>query len=318
MSKYIIFVILIIITVIWVRQKMLKVINPLKNAFSNELKCKGEKCPAVEPIDLPPPNMSEWLPHVYDGEVAVYSCYLTNCMIRSIEKKTNIILPSGVRLLDSFKIEGGESNFCTIFETTSMKGLKTVWVNCRGSMESIDLEYDIETSSINIDDNQIRYGNVYIHSGFFKIYNMLLDRVRDVVLSEVDGGGNVVVAGHSLGGAVATLLGLQLSYYHTTVAVYSTASPRIGNSPWASLCNDHGGIWRIVNTVDLIPTLPLSVTPVKNTLQFYEHGGKLVTFTSNWFSLINNHVIANYFENLYLNHLDTHIKTSSQNGTKKN
>lgn len=70
---------------------------------------------------------------------------------------------------------------------------------------------------------------------------------------------SLTISGHSLGGALASLLALDVSVNTDfTPAVYTYASPRIGDPQFVSLYN-HAvpNTVRIANRVDLVPKLPL-------------------------------------------------------------
>ena len=65
------------------------------------------------------------------------------------------------------------------------------------------------------------------------------------------------VAGYSLGGALATLLGMVLAYHNIPVEVYTFASPMVGNAEFVKMYNTlvHN-TYRIVNSPDIVPRLP--------------------------------------------------------------
>jgi len=74
---------------------------------------------------------------------------------------------------------------------------------------------------------------------------------------------HVYVTGHSLGGALATLLALELSSSQMAkngvifVTMYNFGSPRVGNRRFAEVYNAKvKDSWRIVNHRDIIPTVP--------------------------------------------------------------
>jgi len=61
-------------------------------------------------------------------------------------------------------------------------------------------------------------------------------------------------------------------------------------------------LYRIVNTSDVAPTFPVSVSPNFDDPEnpfIYDHCGNAVYFTDNWKSLVNNHTLA-----VYVNWLD--------------
>jgi pimeloyl-ACP methyl ester carboxylesterase len=70
---------------------------------------------------------------------------------------------------------------------------------------------------------------------------------------------SVTICGHSLGGALATLLALDVAAntVFNEPAVYSYGSPRTGDSLFASTYNQVvKNSYRIANRLDIVPTLP--------------------------------------------------------------
>jgi len=71
---------------------------------------------------------------------------------------------------------------------------------------------------------------------------------------------SLTICGHSLGGALATLLALDVAAHtsFTTPVVYTYASPRTGDSSFVMMY-DHvvPNTFRVANRVDLVPKLPL-------------------------------------------------------------
>ncbi len=86
----------------------------------------------------------------------------------------------------------------------------------------------------------------------------------------------VKVTGHSLGGALATLCALDIAYNFKpnfkSISMYSLASPRVADA-WSQINPGSAGTfvsnyqqyvpdsYRIVNTLDTVPTLPYPLTP---------------------------------------------------------
>ena len=84
--------------------------------------------------------------------------------------------------------------------------------------------------------------------------------------------------------------------------VYNFASPRVGNPDFCDIINTTLPVYRIVNTADIIPTLPPSVSPnfLNNEKPYiYKHCGIGKYFTDNWSSLLNNHLMNVYNNSLY-------------------
>ncbi|CAL5016006.1 unnamed protein product [Urochloa decumbens] len=114
---------------------------------------------------------------------------------------------------------------------------------------------------------------IQVHSGFLGAYDSVKNRIMALIKHAVgyqdeDDAENiprwhVYVTGHSLGGALATLLALELSSSQMAkngvifVTMYNFGSPRVGNRRFAEVYNAKvKDSWRIVNHRDIIPTVP--------------------------------------------------------------
>ncbi|XP_042403408.1 uncharacterized protein LOC121992867 isoform X1 [Zingiber officinale] len=113
---------------------------------------------------------------------------------------------------------------------------------------------------------------VQVHSGFLSAYDSVKNRIMMLIKLSIDPEPEddlsiptweVYVTGHSLGGALATLLALELSLSQMaklgklSVTMYNFGSPRVGNRRFAELYNEKvKDSWRVVNHRDIIPTVP--------------------------------------------------------------
>lgn len=113
---------------------------------------------------------------------------------------------------------------------------------------------------------------VQVHSGFRSAYDSVRPRLISVIKKAIgfidDASGpqfkwHVYCTGHSLGGALATLLALELSSSQLakigaiSVTMYNFGSPRVGNRKFAEVYNEKvKDSWRVVNHRDIIPTVP--------------------------------------------------------------
>ena len=125
---------------------------------------------------------------------------------------------------------------------------------------------------------------------------LMYESMRDDILSSLSSVINsttlVYCIGHSLGGVLASLCFLDIITNKTEVQVvlYSFGSPRNGNIEFAKVITDTQRAFRVINTEDIIPALPLPV--MKKGTVFYEHYGSVVSFTLNLKNLGDNHTIA--------------------------
>jgi predicted lipase len=119
------------------------------------------------------------------------------------------------------------------------------------------------------------YSNGRVHSGFFDRFNEIKDKTV-IFLREAQKElpkGDIIISGHSMGGAVATLFGSYIKS-HLNIdpeAIYTYGSPRVGDETFAKYVDSQFGdkLIRIMNEWDMVTDLP----PV---LLKYRHTGKLV------------------------------------------
>ena len=109
---------------------------------------------------------------------------------------------------------------------------------------------------------------IEVHYGFIEAYTS----VRDAVLQAAKDTPHkeVVLVGHSLGGALATLAGLDIAENvpGKDVSVYTFGSPKVGNAAFVDAYSPRvPNTYRIVNDADLIPHIPVGD---------YYHVGKLL------------------------------------------
>jgi len=139
----------------------------------------------------------------------------------------------------------------------------------------------------NSDVDQVNHSYGKVHSGFEKLYNQMAGTIGSTVAKNT--GFKIVVAGHSLGGSLATLAAFSLSAFNPTL--YTFASPRVGDTDFAK--NFNGAVPnanRIINTEDIVPTLPLPVCADTE----YCHAGKPICFTFNSGTIVGNHSMDLY------------------------
>jgi hypothetical protein len=102
-----------------------------------------------------------------------------------------------------------------------------------------------------------------VHRGFDQAYNSVKTQVRSSVkfLLETFPEAQVLVTGHSSGGALATLAAVDLKRLHHSVHIqlYTFGSPRVGNRAFAKYVYTLfplGAIYRVVNAGDLVLHVP--------------------------------------------------------------
>ncbi|OOF60301.1 lipase family protein [Rodentibacter sp. Ppn85] len=124
----------------------------------------------------------------------------------------------------------------------------------RGTQEIKDFEIDADALQMKPD-----YGiKGEVHKGFYTQANKIIstlsftdftDKIREM-------NKELYVTGHSLGGAVATILSAYLVEQGFKPLLYTFGSPRVGNTVFAKYYSDKFTHFRHVNDFDIVPVLP--------------------------------------------------------------
>ena len=103
-----------------------------------------------------------------------------------------------------------------------------------------------------------------VHAGFKGELDKLYPDITRWIRSFGDQ--KLVVTGHSLGAAMATLFAARVNHRQGDVVLYTYGSPRVGNKLWAEQFKDIE-VYRFVNTNDVVCRVP--------PFGFYTHVGKM-------------------------------------------
>ncbi|MDP0499193.1 MAG: lipase family protein [Verrucomicrobiota bacterium JB022] len=181
----------------------------------------------------------------------------------------------------------------------SPAGDDTLYVGVRGTLLRRDWDTNMNFSKIRRVLGGIDLGQV--HQGFFKTYESCSPRLVEQLtqlLAQAPGIRRVVVVGHSLGGALATLLGASLAIDPwrqaagiEEVTVYTLASPRVGDRSFVDAVAALPALdfYNIQNTHDIVPKLPFEDLG-------YEHAGRVLQFSEGQGDLLAWHDLKLYRE----------------------
>jgi triacylglycerol lipase len=132
-------------------------------------------------------------------------------------------------------------------------------------------------------------GRGTVHQGFQLVYLAIRDNLIALLSQHSQGFDEVLITGHSLGGALCALAVVDLVNVNPNLApvVYTWAEPRVGHDDFVTFYNTHVNIcYRIVNVWDVVPHLPPEIAG-------YQHEGSQVTIDSGFsLDVVHNHVLA--------------------------
>jgi triacylglycerol lipase len=221
------------------------------------------------------------------------------------------IIPAGYQYVTSFSAEAyGDSleTFGFLIESDD-----SIIVAFRGTTSQADTISDLiarQTIYPWFDNG----GNT--HYGFTEIYATARMQIINA-LSKCDFNKKLIITGHSLGGALATLCALDLAYntHFAPPIVYTFGAPRVGDPTFAAAFNQKITFnHRIMIESDLIPLIPppLYKIPLDPKVYHYLHvkGGFVLHFLTD--SLSKNHALINYFTVLAKYETDYAIKLCNQ------
>lgn len=162
----------------------------------------------------------------------------------------------------------------------------------------------------NITFPQVKHPWGMVEDGFSHLYDQCSASVKNAVAAANPA--QLIVTGHSLGSALATLAAADLVIANFTPAIYTFASPRTGNIDFANKFDQSINTkWRVANTEDIVTTVPLATvelasirstelrmiialaTHLGNKLNF-QHVGNPINFTSNNGTILANHQLDTY------------------------
>lgn len=302
-----IFGILCLIVIIYLIIHILRNKKAIEIPFYNKIQCGEIYCPS-QIVDLPIPSQ---VGTAYDKKVARYLADL------SVRISSSVNEPFKYPPILTHELDMYDSKDNPIFGVLwSNNGI--AYISFRGTLEKQEwmqnFTYEQTPFKHNIKNvnqqhalflsNSDKNHSPQVHSGFLHVYynfrNDLIHKIKKLNPSQI------LVGGHSLGGAIATICGLDLKIMGYNVVVYNFASPRVGDDEFCNLVNKNKlTLYRIVNTCDVAPTFPVSVSPNFQDPEnpfIYTHCGEAVYFTSNWKSISNNHVMS-----VYINWLDNEL-----------
>lgn len=296
--------------------------NGLNGSWFNKKACGTGSCKTCDDNKcLPTPDqLVENLPSNIDFkkweiDVAKYCSVIIYSIEKSAQKKIKPVYPKDLVMQKELYDNSGDPIFGVVFTETNNSD--NIWISFRGTLSSKewtqDFTYQQESmfqkqavKQLSLDFLRTASGKVAnVHKGFVDVYMKFRDDLSST-LQKLDPNKNkkIIISGHSLGAAIATMVGADLVQSgYQDVGVYNFASPRVGDQTFADFVDNELKlpVYRVVNISDLVPNMPPSVSPnfddYDNPYMFV-HCGKLVYFQINRLSVLNNHLIPVYMAGL--------------------
>ena len=137
---------------------------------------------------------------------------------------------------------GGDQKDEVAFEVKQDGGITIIVI--RGTANAENVQSDIDVRLVTDDDLGIR-----LHKGFRDASISVMSSIDESSLEKT-----VHVTGHSLGGAIAQIIGMWLHKRSHNVQVFSYGSPKVSNEIMSGGQPTH---WRVVRLSDPIPFTPM-------------------------------------------------------------
>jgi len=173
--------------------------------------------------------------------------------------------PAKWHFFDDGQVKGGSDTQAFITHHDEV-----VLISVRGTKELVDFVRDTDAEQVPFEE-----GVGKTHQGFYKAYKAMSKFVQ-VYLEQFHTGQKIIICGHSLGGAIATLLAeaLRRSPNAYEILLYTYGSPRAGDADFvkgAAELAHH----RMANNNDPIPSVP---APWMNTRKSIWVPGVIISF----------------------------------------
>ncbi|MHC8339437.1 lipase family protein [Pseudomonas sp. HLT2-19-2] len=173
--------------------------------------------------------------------------------------------PAKWHFFDDGQVKGGSDTQAFITHHDEV-----VLISVRGTKELVDFVRDTDAEQVPFEE-----GVGKTHQGFYKAYKAMSKFVQ-VYLDQFHTGQKIIICGHSLGGAIATLLAeaLRRGPNAYDILLYTYGSPRAGDADFVNGAAELAH-HRMVNSNDPIPSVP---APWMNTRKSIWVPGVIISF----------------------------------------
>jgi hypothetical protein len=262
--------------------------------------CVGDKAIESGTLKIPSETKTGWVPQItfskeyskvnaynlsllanlaYEGKDNILNCFdvLQTHSDRTFKSQRIIASPFLVDTdsANCFKIQNEKEDVFNIKETNTQGFLalndKQIIISIRGTTNLPDWGNNLNAKHV-----PYSFGPGHVHEGFYKAFLSIKEKISDYF---DDNGQNkeIFVTGHSLGGAVATLIA---AYLHAEkksnkIILYTFGSPRVGDRVFAEHFSKaaYFPCFRIVNNNDIVTKVPLPYMDLRPQILLSPVGG---------------------------------------------
>lgn len=275
-----------------------------KNAIITSIKNKNE-C-QTDPHKCAYYNVNPEIPDVFpENEFSQPLALFVGQLIFNVEyvnQTKDLFIPEPLELVGSIFTKEKTAPLFSIVVLDKIN--KVLYIITRGTRTKTEWKFDFTYQQIQpftgfSNKNWTFDEETLVHSGFYSLFLQVQPQLQRIVEQNLPFVDKIILAGHSLGGAITSLYSAFLSTNITQkpLLTYTFGKPRVGNIVYSEDMNKHMTFWRMENEDDPVPSLPWSVTPnVSNPNQswIYQQEGKNKTYMVNWKSSLLNHSMQSY------------------------
>jgi hypothetical protein len=279
--------------------------EPVKYTMYNQLDCPGtDSCPTFVDDTI---NLISELQPFYDKDTSRFCLDLISRIeLNAVNDFRNLTKSSEI-----LSTLNKDNIFSVIWHSDNI-----IWIAFRGTWNLYEWMNNFKIKQVSYETGKKDFDNlpsfmednpdIMVHKGFITTYDEVKQGIFDTIneiKKKYTNDMKICVTGHSLGAAIATILGLDLAVSgYPDTQIYSFASPRVGNVELSNrMIDEKVDHYRIINTEDAITQMPLSVSPNFSKHDdpfFYIHNGLEYKFTDPNKSISNNHATVTYINNI--------------------
>jgi len=190
----------------------------------------------------------------------------------------NACTSTGLKKIKTISDKDTDTQGAILVDYLNMK----LYIVFRGTKGERDILTDLECLQ---EKTSIQNRDCTVHRGFLKAYKSIKSQIDSIKFADFENY-DIIICGHSLGGALATICAADIS---TTNKIYTITfgSPRVGNSRFTSIFNNHVTLYyRFIHQNDIVPTMPrINYNHVGKQIRI-DDNGKEISYMNIWKRLI--------------------------------